>query len=113
MTALYEPIVVATFQVACGLGGVACGVLALREHGREPTAAGTERRLPISPWMMYCLGFLIGCMFAQVVKHVQQPATALSAVAVHFSIVALLVMVWAACHNYARLWSRRARSLQP
>ena len=112
MTALYEPILVATFQVACGLGGVVCGVLALREHGRAKSDAG-DVRPPLSPWLMYCFGFLAGCMLSQVVRYVEQPATVLGAVVVHTSLVALLLFVWTLCNTYARLWNRRTRSLQP
>lgn len=112
MTALYEPGIVATFQMACGVGGVVCGFLALREHGRERPDAGGGRT-PVNPWLMYCLGFLIGCMLAQVVRYVAEPSTVLGAIAVHASIVALLATVWAACHNYARLWTWRARSVNP
>jgi hypothetical protein len=83
--------------MVCGVGGVVCGVLALREHGA---------RRPYSPWLTYCFGFLAGCLFAQVVKHVQQPETTLEAVAVHVSVVALLLTVWSVLNAYARLWSR-------
>ncbi|MHC4813933.1 MAG: hypothetical protein ACYTFN_12630 [Planctomycetota bacterium] len=106
MTALYDPVIVTAFQLVCAVGAVVCGVLALRERGHGDTGSG---RPPLSPWLVYCMGFLVGCMLSQLAKHAQQPTTAIETIAAHTSVVALLFLLWGICNAYARLWNQSER----
>jgi hypothetical protein len=108
MTALYDPVMVATFQIGCSVGGIVCAALAMKEHGRRVRETAGERP-PASPWLVYGLGFLVGCMLAQLARYARQPASTLSAIATHTCVVALLVLLWGICNTYARLWSRNQR----
>jgi len=110
MTALYAPVVVASFQILGAGAAIACGVLALREHRHHRYVPATSTvpvagRSPLSPWSVYSMGFLVVCLLAQLARHAQRPSTVLTTVAAHASVVALLMLVWGICNTYARLFS--------
>ncbi len=113
MTTLYDPMVAGVFGAAFGLGGVVCGFQGLSDYyssaGRSPQSPRPPRPL-MSPWSVYSSGFIICCMLSLVARYVQQPPTVFGTVSLHITVIALLVMVWAVCRSYARLWKRNLLS---